>query len=473
MPNNLTGKPSVFILNCCVLGDSEVEFWNSLFARYQHLYKFHFFTTVKHTALNADEIIEVAYEATIFEQVPTGLTQHFKSIIESVAQKDLIWEVFDETRSHILAYSWLKFWTLALRIFTPVHVIIWNGHHVPEAALDEACKLEGVPRVFAERGPFAGTFALDQRGVNCLSTFFTEYQAIDDPPKERSLHAFTAAYLSAGVSNWGQPVRKTPEGFKRAIGIPKGKKVLFFPSQVDQDTNSKLFSPHFRSTHDALTAVIEWCNAHCNEVFLLIKKHPMQESQQQLPKIELKSGAFVENVHIFDCIQNVDGIVSINTSSALEGALFGKPVLLLGDSLLNHWSPVQKLTSRADLPSALRVFVNSIHSGKTFEPGEFFNKLVFKYLCTTKAEYTKLGVPLPAIDPGPKFRLKSLGSSQDLLGQTLSSLELLVPTPNSAMIELRHHKILANERLLQLEFYQNNLLLKILRKLQILRVPKV
>jgi len=309
-------------------------FWNSLIDFHTDQYCFKFFSTEDCEGVKADECILINYGWTVFEQVWQIANQVSREIIIRVAEKDQIWEIYNKGKSEELAGSWIVLWTIFLELFHPIKVIIWNGHHVPEAALVEVCDFFGIEVIFAERGPLGGTFALDKSGINFLSKFVNQFEQIEAKESDANVQKFAQQYFDCGTSNWDQPERfNSREEFINQLGIPAEKTILFFPSQVDRDSNSKLFSPHFSNTFEAILAVTEWCNAHSDSVHLLVKKHPMQEKNELFDDLTYQSGQSVKDVHIFDCIQYCHAVVSVNSSSAVEAALLGKPVMLLGQKM--------------------------------------------------------------------------------------------------------------------------------------------
>lgn len=460
-------KKDVIILNCCPLGANETEFWNTFFLSYSRTHQFTFLSTTAANGIKADKCLQIRYDVILFSKVPENPTLELTQLIQLLADKQKIWECYEDVHSQQLAYSWLITWTALLRTISPDFVIAWNGHHLPEAALKEACSLESIDFVYAERGPLAGTFSLDRLGINCQSRFNLSYDKIVVEASADKVRQFKKLYFEHGTSNWSQPKRSFDrEKLLKRFDIPRDKKIIFFPGQVDKDVNSKLFSPHFESTFDAFSKLVEWCNKNSRDVFLLAKKHPMQEKEQTYEDLIISSGIWVEDIHIFDCIELCDVMVSINSSSAVEAALAEKPLLLLGDSILQHADNVLQIRSADELDSSLeRLVMNGINSYVNART-EFFSKLLFGYLFTAKEEYVQCGVQHVSRFSAPQQ--PHAPKKGDLLNVGLSLLDSLIPTLDNAVvqnIELRLQLQIERQRLRQMN---DNKLVRLLRRIRLI-----
>jgi len=419
-------KHNVIVLNSCPLGKAETTFWNHLIRSNSNDSHFKFFSSEPGLEIEADEFILINYGWTIFENVADELGGAWAEKIEQIADKDKIWEIYDKEHSVRMAGSWFLFWSFVIKLFNPVKVIVWNGHHVPEAALIEICRVHGIPYWYAERGPLRGTFALDRKGVNFASGFVSEYDNIEINASEERVGAFSKLYFQHGDSNWAQPAEfGSRAAFVEALGIPAGKNIVFFPAQVDRDSNAKLYSPHFSSTAEAINAVVHWCNEHSDSIYLLVKKHPMQGDSQELPSIEPLSGQYLEDVHILDCIRYSHAMVSVNSSAAVEAALLGKPVLLLGQSLLGCWDGALKLDSRDQLGASLSQLCSLVEDSGRINNTMYFSKLLFGHLLSAEREYLDLGLSDPGAALG-EFPEKVTPSDQ-WLNNRVNNMGFLIP----------------------------------------------
>lgn len=426
-------KKNLFVLNSCPLGAAEVTFWNGLFARYDEHYCFKFFSTSEHPDLNPDEFILLNFGWTVFDNIHEQADSRVLDLIRSIAAKDHIWDIYDEQHSARLAGSWIAYWSLVVAQFQPQMCIIWNGHHVPEAALRAVCEGAGITSYIGERGPLRDTFVIDRMGINFSSEFVHKFGVLDVPSNPEAVAQFASLYFSRGESNWSQPDRLVDkQAFRDLLGISKDQVIVFFPEQLDCDANSKLFSPHFRGSREAIAAIANWCDTSPASIRLVVKQHPMQESARSACPTDFSSVLFVTDIHVFDCIEYSDAIVSINSSAAVEAALAGKPVLLLGDSIMSPSEGVIHLGQGNSLEACMAELVERCKS-TTIIDSPYFSKLLFDYLQSEMPAFRELGIAgasLPILgDPKEDRGLSSFFSNRI---NNLGSLTPRESTPVSA-----------------------------------------
>jgi hypothetical protein len=256
-----------------------------------------------------------------------------------------------------------------------------------------------------ERGPFANTFVCDTSGISCESNFIKSYDAIECVPDDQAIREFARLYFQNGISNWEQPdLSAEKREFYKKYNIPEDKLLIFFPLQLDNDTNSKLFSPYYSSVLEAYIDIVNAVNGLVDNVYLLVKRHPRQKNINSFESVTILSGVLVDDAHIFDCIRYSDVIISINSSSAVEAALIGKPVLLLGESILTTNNKVLKIENKDNLQCKLKKLITMVEYANDSIDTVFFSKLLFHYLYTPKAVYQDIGISSVEKIPTPEPR---------------------------------------------------------------------
>ncbi len=395
-------KNTLIVLNCAKLGPNEVKLWNSFYKANKDAYKILFYTTNESPDLELPIVIRVAYAKFLFPVSETELSPATSRIIHEIAEYDKFWTHVVPELSFKKAYGWYAFWLLVFSIYKPIGVYVWNGFRVPDAALLSIADLFGVQKNILERGPFANTFACDSEGFNYNSSFIKKYSHIPTKSNKTNIEEFAKLYFRKNISNWEQP--NSAEGknaFYKKYNIPEDKLLLFFPSQVEVDINSKLFSPNYKSVFDAYEALVAALAKHASKVFLLVKKHPKQEDETPFLSLPLPSGRWVDDAHIFDCIQYADAIVSINSSCAVEAALLGKPILLLGNSILETHSEVIKANSAGEIGKKLEELFSRVEGKSNKKDDLYLSKLLFGYLYSPLPEYQSLGLKPISMVPVP------------------------------------------------------------------------
>jgi len=199
-----------------------------------------------------------------------------------------------------------------------------------------------IPTWYCERGPLPGSWYADPKGVNGGSSLVgTTHPPLANalktplpPGRRRAVLAALEALTASGSSAWDQPPLKSPLAWRSELGIASDRQILFFPLQVDVDTNMRFFSPHFASSLDALRAVAEQAGP---EWFLLVKPHP--KGTYPAGGIEhvlgdRTRGRCVSRINLHDAIGLAELTVTINSTAGIEAAWRNKPVLQLGRGIL-------------------------------------------------------------------------------------------------------------------------------------------
>jgi hypothetical protein len=224
---------------------------------------------------------------------------------------------------------------LTLRLLAPDLVIVWNGTFAARALYALAADQLKVPKVFAEKGLLPESFYFDGRGINAASDL-ARMDEIPEPDGDelRRFRELIDALDRGGASGWEQPRRRDLNELRDKLGIPSGRCVVFFPAQVDHDSNLICFSPHFPDT----AAVLRWLGSGLDPErhVVVAKPHPKGRlTAADMRKALGAGGIVVEDVNILDAIALSDCVVSINSGVAFEAAIRESPIVLLGDGLLS------------------------------------------------------------------------------------------------------------------------------------------
>ena len=408
-------KHNILILNCSQPGPNEALLWNSFYDANKESFNCIFFTAMNFAGLSVRPQIVIDYGRIESAMDISALDEKVLVSLREIATYDRIWNCYDPVDSIKRAFYWYCFWREAIRLYAPFAVYIWNGYHIPEAALAEVAKELKISRYYMERGPFAKTFVCDSQGINYASSFVREYIEDNGLINDKRVKDFAQAYLKNGVSNWEQPELTTgKKEFMAKYGIAEDKLLFFFPSQVDADSNSKVFSPHFKSIYDAYHSVSLALEDINDKVFLLAKQHPKQDDANLFESVKPSSGKWINDAHIFDCIRYSDAVISVNSSAAVEAAIIGKPVLILGQSILASNYEVIKIEEREELIAGIKELIALCKKRENKIDYKYFDRLLFQYLYTASEDYKRVGVrsvekmPVPSSDCSDQARLFSL-----------------------------------------------------------------
>jgi len=232
--------------------------------------------------------------------------------------------------------SWFSDATVLLKIIQPDIVIVWNGMLASRAVYVQAAQLFSLPLYYAEKGMLPDSWYIDPQGINPLST--VAKRKIAENVTDEACEEWKCSLQvidEKGDSAWEQPARKDLNLIKKDMGIAPNQKIVFFPGQVDSDSNILLFSNHFNNSLDALAWLVEGISSY--EYFVLAKPHPKGSTETgDFTTILGTRGKSLSDINVIDAIELSDCVVSINSTVAFEAAIRGKPVLLLGQSLLSE-----------------------------------------------------------------------------------------------------------------------------------------
>ena len=291
--------------------------------------------------ITADNYIDLdVLESSIFSALTDSMCYNTATFEEQIHYEETLYQLSgiiisrEDIRQRL--QGWFSEALLLLKMIQPDIVIVWNGLLARRAMYAKAARLLKLPVYYAEKGLLPDSWYVDQRGINPLSSVAEGEvgESITSEAREKWLCALQMID-EKGESAWEQPARKDPQPLKKMLGlVGDNQKIVFFPGQVDSDSNIILFSNHFNNSLDALAWLVEGLSSR--EYFVLAKPHPKGSTKtEDFTTILGTRGKSLSDINVIDAIQLSDCVVSINSTVAFEAAIRGKPVLLLGQSLLS------------------------------------------------------------------------------------------------------------------------------------------
>ena len=269
--------------------------------------------------------------------------------------------------------------------YRPSVVLVWNGLLGARAVVARRTQRRGIPVLYCERGGLPGTWCADHQAVNATSSLAGEgpeklRRDFARPLPEQDRAAICSAIditARAGSSAWEQAGLKGADYWRREIGIAPTRQVLFFPLQVNADTNMRFFSPHFADSLAALRAVAEAVRMR-PEWFLLVKPHPKGDYPLGAVDALVKGiGRSISDINLHDALALSTLVVTINSTVAAEASWSGKPVLQLGAGILSGKQIVAEF--QPDRPLADQL-ASSVETWNT-QPHRFDRALcMYRYL---------------------------------------------------------------------------------------------
>jgi capsular polysaccharide export protein len=242
----------------------------------------------------------------------------------------------ESAASHVYGATCGAVWLLHRHL--PDAVIVYNPYWLEHRPLVGAARALGIPVFYYEKGMLPRSFQLDERGINAESSLAvaTEAEPADPARVERELKKLRDELFGEGETGWSQPAgRVGAENLRERLAVERGRRILLYVGQVNSDTNMTEFSPHFDSNREAVAFLTELLPAD-SDWFVLGKKHPKGDDRDaEMRRLLAGRGTWAQDVHLHDCLDLADCVVSINSSVVLEALLKHRHVVLLGRGIFN------------------------------------------------------------------------------------------------------------------------------------------
>ena len=229
---------------------------------------------------------------------------------------------------------WCRQAEALFEVIEPDLFIVWNGQFGIGRVFRFVAEQLAVPVCFAEKGVLPQSWYLDRQGINATSSIGRDFCG-NLEIGETQVETFQEKIRKidqTGASAWRQPERKDGAKIRQELGVKKGQKVVFFPGQVDSDSNILLFSSHFKRSLDVLSWLAQGTG---QDHFILAKPHPKgMDKQEDFAAVLGGEGRSITDMNVLDAIAVADVVVTINSTVAFEAIIRGTPVLQLGDGIL-------------------------------------------------------------------------------------------------------------------------------------------
>lgn len=216
----------------------------------------------------------------------------------------------------------------------PDHIVVWNGFTGFVAnVLRILCDIDQIPSSFIERGLFKDSIFIDHEGVNgAASINHVDPKLFDPSVLDAQDRDKLSDYFNLKREVVLDPAQDLPELM--------GKRVVFFPLQVQLDTNIVLYSK-YKSMREAFFKIYEKLNDD-NTVFVL-RPHPEENPEQKLNIPRLPNVIVSMNKDLQFWISRCDLVVTINSTVGLEALIEHKPVVCLGGSIYSAFANLASL----------------------------------------------------------------------------------------------------------------------------------
>jgi glycosyltransferase involved in cell wall biosynthesis len=247
-----------------------------------------------------------------------------------------------------------------LSFLKPDVVIVWNGMADIRGMIGCFLAKQKVPFFYAEKGMLPESWYIDENGINAecsLNSSFLEHNFSSEEVEKTK--KYIQNVIESGSSAWEQPERIRERGkLKQSLSIGPDSKMILFPGQVDEDVNVTRFSG-FKNVADAVKLILD---SMPEKTYLVVKPHPKSKEKSKISLAELplnyKNLRIIDNINVWDIIDECDLVISINSTVAFEALLRKKKVILLGDGVLSKTGLCKKVNN-SELGNEIKKYIET------------------------------------------------------------------------------------------------------------------
>lgn len=247
-------------------------------------------------------------------------------------------------------------------------------------------RANNIPYLCYDRGALPDSWFFDKQGFNFDSGSYAP--AVWDHPltadEEREILAYISQIKSSNSFLEKQGARLNPEELKTSLGV-KGKKIIFIPLQVRDDSVIRYFTePPF--DYDGFLEIADRLAAKLavNYIFLA-KKHPLS---RDLDKSKYPNLKFVpDETNLGTLLEACNAILTINSGVGVYAMLHEKPCLVCGNAFYQFEGLNTRIHSEADLERKLMAFDFTFSREKLLR---FIHYLVNNFYSFGKSSYKEV-----------------------------------------------------------------------------------
>lgn len=199
-------------------------------------------------------------------------------------------------------------------------ISFWNGKKYPQNIGVEITKLLGKHTLFFENAALPNSTAMDFFGINATASI------------SRDINVYLDYKLSKNIPIKLVEREEERSRIKNDIVLPD--KFIFVPFQVGYDSQIIYHSPWIESMYKLFT-IIDYL-ATKNKLMFIIKEHPSDKINNYSKLHEIAhTHKYIKFANIYKTeylIEKCEAIMTINSSVGMEGMLFGKRVIVLGEA---------------------------------------------------------------------------------------------------------------------------------------------
>jgi len=291
------------------------------------------------------EAIQLGAHKNAFDKT---LKPHF-----SLLKYDNIWN-FDSIKSNIEALP---------DISGADFYLIWNGYHDFYARIRSVLRNNKIPYLQCEYSSIKQAYLFDI-GLHGDSTSLFIKKSVSENFNIKKIEEFiTPGYLANNNSqNLLDEKLKKYSSFKKLLFLGLWDDAAGFNQYNSEEIQNNL-SPVYRSSHHAAEAL--YSNLPKGWV-LIIKPHPSVQGTEDTKNLknsitQKENALWLENdVPLLELIKESDAVTTITSTTSILATYLEKPLLMLGNSYINHSTYSYNLSDYTNLKEAIVALTNKV-----------------------------------------------------------------------------------------------------------------
>ena len=289
--------------------------------------------------------VNVSEDFKIYMQMfPSHFTAS-KSVLDSLAHIYIILDVLNEL----------------IDKFKPDFLVGWNGNGPHAIFLVKIiAKVKNIPVFHSERGLLPNSIIFDPLGVNNKSFLAGAFLPLINDLERNRAKIFLQKYRSKFETIvFSDSKSLTEEEFIAKYKFKYGNRYVFFPMQIEGDSNIILNSPYFKKMEKIITLLAKVCQNL--SIDLICKPHPENLSKINIDKLQNK----FDNLHIQregrleNAINFSTCVIVVNSTVGLEILLLGKPTIALGHAFYTSKGITYDCANESNLKDTITSIINS------------------------------------------------------------------------------------------------------------------
>jgi glycosyltransferase involved in cell wall biosynthesis len=251
---------------------------------------------------------------------------------------------------------------------SPDFMVGWNGNGPHLIFLMKvAAKISNLPIFHVERGLLPDTIVFDPQGVNFKSYIAGSFLPLITDNERAIARKYIEQFSTQGKTIVGKDADSTlsREDILERIGLGPTSQYIFFPMQIEGDSNIILNSPIYKKMIEVIDDL-----KHVSRrtgIKIVCRPHPentitLSELQTRYPSI-----TFDNSLHLHTMLKHSVANVIINSTVGLESILLERPTIALGHSVYSGKGITLDAFHKEHIEKAVKKIINADIDNETIK----------------------------------------------------------------------------------------------------------